>query len=531
MSYVEMHKDGTIVIGLMSFLRDDDTHNIRLRSIGDNVVPSGPCHPTSFSFNSRVFNTRASQMAAVEDFNAGNSKMATVEDLDAIEVDMLIEFPIGTRIDTILDIKSTQALYLGHVLTAQNITGLLIHMIFSQDVELLEIVLDMHTRLQIHSFVARTFALHLIKLPFTDTGITAAFVGEHVGEWNLGGPDGLPNMTDSQKFTLAYHVTICLVKAQILTMSILGFPLLRLHPGKIWRDGARFKVDLLACLLDHITSKLNSQVHGRKNTKESFDSLIPPVSGGVRAITDTLRTLDLERFVPEWENLPDYDDYEDDDVPDGDIEAFFMYEQLTQQDVRDVGILSLLGECETCQPFTVPTANCHSAPFALFHVQIHNQYVKWNKDIIVEPVQAADDLPLPTLVPQGPSKTKRSPSLTTRHPSLTTRRPSSTTTRAPAREPNGTAPAQRPLPTPRPSKGTAPRGSSSTQTPAVSHAQASHPTADTVSLPQTPPSFENARPAQPIPPVPNTESSWSYAYALDGGYDYMNTCNSVYYDG
>lgn len=383
----------------------------------------------------------------------------------------------------------------------------------------------MHTRLQIHPFVARTFAVHLMKMPFTDTGVTAAFVGEHVGEWNLGGPAGLANMTDSQKCTLAYHVTTCLIKAQILTMRILGFPLLRLHPGRIWRDGAQFKVDLLACLLDHITSKLNSQVHARKSAKEGFDSRIAPVPGGVRAITDTLRTLDLDRFVPEWENLPDYhDDYED-DVTDGGIEVFYsMYEQLTQQDVRDVDILSLLGECETYQPFTVPTANCHSAPFAPFHVQIHNQYVKWNKVIIVEPVQAADALPLPTLIPRHPSKNKR-------RPPSTTRRPSSTTTRIPAREPNETAPAQRQLPAPRPSKRTAPRGSSSIQTLAVSQARASRQRADTVSLPQTPPSLETEQPPRPASPVPDTESNRSYAYALNRGVDYMNTCNSVYYDG
>lgn len=434
------------------------------------------------------------------------------------------EFPIGMRIDSILDIKSTEALYLGHVLTTQNVAGLLIHRIFSEDAELLETVLDMHTRLQIHPFVARTFALHLMKMPFTDTGITGAFVGEHVGEWNLGSPDGLANMTDSQKCTLAYHVTTCLIKAQILTMSILGFPLLRLHPGRIWRDGARFKVDLLACLLDHITSKLISQVCVRKNAKEDFDSPIAPVPGGVRAITDTLRTLDLDRFVPQWENLPDYhNDYEN-DVPDGDIEVFYsMYEQLTQQDVRDVHILSLLGECETYQPFTVPTANCRSAPFAPFHVQIHNQYVKWNKVIIVEPVQAADALPLPTLIPQRSSKNKQ-------RSSLTTRRRSSTTTRIPAREPNETAPAQRQLPAPRPSKSRAPRRSISTPTPAVSQARASRQRADAVSLPRTPPSLETEQPPQPASPVPDTERNHSYVYALNCGVDYMNTRHSVYYD-
>ncbi|XP_039907901.1 uncharacterized protein LOC120746541 [Simochromis diagramma] len=435
------------------------------------------------------------------------------------------EFPLGMRIDTILDIKSTEALYLGHVLTAQNIAGLLIHRIFSEDAELLETVLDMHTRLQIHPFVARTFALHLMKMPFTDTGVTGAFVGEHVGEWNLGSPDGLANMTDSQKCTLAYHVTTCLIKAQILTMSILGFPLLRLHPGRIWRDGARFKVDLLACLLDHITSKLISQVHARKNAKEDFDSPIAPVPGGVRAITDTLSTLDLDRFVPQWENLPDYhNDYED-DVPDGDIEVFYsMYEQLTQQDVRHEDILSLLGECETYQPFTVPTANCQSAPFAPFHVQIHNQYVKWNKVIIVKPIQTADALPLPTLIPQRSSQNKQ-------HPSSTTRRRSSTTPRIPAREPNETAPAQRPLPAPRPSKSTAPRGSISIPTPAVSQARASRQRADAVSLPQTPRSLETEQPPQPASPVPDTENNQRYAHALNRDVDYMNTCNSVYYDG
>lgn len=103
--------------------------------------------------------------------------------------------------------------------------------------------------------------------------------------------------------------------------------------------------------------------------------------------------------------------------------------------------------------------------------------------------------------------------------------PFSDTQRTPGHEPNGTAP------TLRPPQGTVARRSSSTQTPAVSSARASYPKAAPVSLPQVLPSVRNNQPAQHATPVRNTESSHNYAYVLDGNYDNMNMCNSVYYDG
>lgn len=310
----------------------------------------------------------------------------------------------------------------------------------------------------------------------------------------------MANMNNTQKCTLACHVAVCLIKAQILIMSIPGFPLLRLHAARIWRDGARFRLDLLACLLDHITAKLSSQVHGRKNTKASFDSPIGPVPGGVHAITDTLRMLGLDQFAPEWDDLSDDDDT---------IEVFYsMYEQLTQQDVRGVDMLSLLGDYETYQPFTVSTANCRSAPFGPFHVQIHNQYVKWNKVTIVKPVQSADALPMPMLYQHvGPPKTKQpqkksqSKRLTVSIEQLQDKEPRpgpSDTQRTPARDPNGMAP------TLRPPEGTVARRSSSTQTSAVSRARASCSKAAPVSLPQVLPSVRNNQPAQHVTPVHNT---------------------------
>lgn len=314
------------------------------------------------------------------------------------------EFPLPNRPPGILEIVTSQALYLGHVLTVSNVEGLLLHRVFTEDLDVLDVVLDMHTSLQIHPFVPRTFAMELMMLPFTDTGITANFIGEHAGDWNLGSPDGLANMNDEQKCKLAYHVTLCLVKAQILTMTILGFPLLRLHPARIWRHGTGFRLDFLACLLDHITARLNSipaaLTTTRSINRERLDSDISPVAGGVRAITTALRLLGLDEVA---HVTLDADCQETIDV------FYNMYQELTGQDCsvlpHDSVLLTILGE-NSYEAFTVPTSDCRAEPFAPFYIQIHNQYVKWNKVVIVEPLRTEVTVP-PQLHPHvGPPKVK-----------------------------------------------------------------------------------------------------------------------------
>lgn len=443
------------------------------------------------------------------------------------------EFPLPNRPHGILEIVTSQALCLGHVVTASNVDGLLLHRVFTEDMGVLNTVLNMHTRLQIHPFVPRTFAMELMMMPFARTNVTANFVGEHAGDWNLGSPDGLANMNSGQKCKLAYHVALCLVKAQILTMSILGFPLLRLHPARIWRHGTGFRLDFLACLLDHITAKLNA-TYTVANTarsvirKEKLDSPISPVAGGARAIATALRELDLEEFTPIR--------FDGDDEREN-INVFYdMYLQLTQQEGRSLDLLSLLGRDHVYESFTVPTSDCLAEPFAPFYIQIHNQYVKWNKVVIVEPVQNEDILPTPQLYPHvGPPKIKKM-----RQPVYRDQRPQndapvpSTSADTLAGEANAVQsqlmppPARarpgrprkdnsaRPCPDARPRAQTAraPRGRGARSS-TTSWATASRATTSQATQPRAPVL------------VPETID---YNCILSDDYD-MNTCGSTYYDG
>lgn len=270
-------------------------------------------------------------------------------------------------------------------MTAQNISGLLSHRVYSEDTKIFYVILDMHTQLQIHPFVPRTFAMQLAKLPFFNKGAVATFVGECAGEWNLGSPNGLANMTESQRCTLGYHVAKCLIKAQILTMTILGFPLTSIHCARIWRHGDGFRLDFLACLIDQVTAKLEAETKTDKpksRIRQGGHGFVSPVASGVAAIRKVLRDLGVDEFTPNWDNIPRQD-----------VNAFHeMYRLLTGEAVLD--LFSLLGERETYLPLTLIGRETKSEPFAPFNIQIHNQYFKWNTAVIVEPLQSDDAVPI-----------------------------------------------------------------------------------------------------------------------------------------
>lgn len=453
------------------------------------------------------------------------------------------DFPVARRHQHILEISSKQALYLGHVVTVSNVAGLLVHRVCAQDLDVLDAVLTMHTSLQIHPFVARTFVMELMMLPFANTGVTANYVGEHVGEWNLGSPDGLAKMNDKQKCTLSYHVTLCLVKAQILTMTILGFPLMRLHPARIWRHGNEFRLDFLACLVDHITARLNAvpavAPKPRNANKERLDSDISPVAGGVRAIATALELLELDE-VAHITFKDEYDQY------DEDIGVFYdMYQELTGTICgamdSDLVLPTVLGVDEYL-PFTVPTSDCRAEPFAPFHIQIHHQYVKWNRLVIVEPLLPADTTTPPVLEPhEGSPKVKYVKSRPSQpQPSITE---ASTSNEAPAPEctaaqPQVMRPPTRTARVPKVkarasvSNGNTHRGRADLPREAIPREAAgspSEPARGGRRQPANAPRATTSRAARLLAPARSPEPTRT-TVILDADYD-MDTCGSTYYDG
>lgn len=454
------------------------------------------------------------------------------------------DFPVPNKPNGVLEIISFQTAYLGHVAMVSNVEGLVVHRVFTEDMALLDTVLNMHTSLQIHPFVPRTFAMEVMSMPFTGTNATANYVGEHVGDWNLGSQHGLANMNAAQKCKLAYHVTLCLVKAQILTMRILGFPLLRLQPARIWRHENGFRLDFLACLLDHITAKLNSNVRMLNAARsaivrENVDSPIAPVAGGVRAITTALAVLELEDVSPI--RFVDNNGQETIDV------FYDMYQQLTGRNPRSLeSLASILGEDQEYQSFTVPTSNCRTEPFAPFFIRIHNQYVKWNKAVIVEPVQTEENLPAPKVYPHiGPTITSRQCRRRSRRPELEDETQDGSSDQSiPAdtltRESHSMPPPAR---TARAPRGRARRGNAAAQSsPDTHHTLQSDST--TEPRPQNArgsrgrgrgarsraaPRATSSQSTQQLEHAPMAEPA-NYACILDDDYD-MNTCASTYYEG
>lgn len=123
------------------------------------------------------------------------------------------DFPTLTRADIPkmqLVIKSRQTFCLGTVTTIQNVKGLLLHKLFAN--KLLQAILALHTSLQVHPIVPRTFTLHLMKTPFPHKSVVGMFVCEAAGKWNLGCARRLNMTMETEKFTLAYHVLQCLLR-------------------------------------------------------------------------------------------------------------------------------------------------------------------------------------------------------------------------------------------------------------------------------------------------------------------------------
>lgn len=93
------------------------------------------------------------------------------------------KYPILNRKDahSMLTIRTVYPKYLGPVCTIADVAQLLAHTVSAMQVQFLPYILDMHTRLQVHPCVPRTFALHLVGIPSNADGI-GLFVGESAGE-------------------------------------------------------------------------------------------------------------------------------------------------------------------------------------------------------------------------------------------------------------------------------------------------------------------------------------------------------------
>ncbi|KAJ8009881.1 hypothetical protein DPEC_G00068780 [Dallia pectoralis] len=145
------------------------------------------CYPTQMVYDRRIPCSTLSCRRETQTYRTVDLSAPPEHGCKHVEL-ITSEFPNKTQADQpkLLMIKSSDTLYLGPVCTIENITGLLVHKVFTNNVNLLEDILDMHTSLQVHPFIPRTFALHLTKLPFLCMPAVGMYVGEAAGIWNTG---------------------------------------------------------------------------------------------------------------------------------------------------------------------------------------------------------------------------------------------------------------------------------------------------------------------------------------------------------
>lgn len=198
---------------------------------------------------------------------------------------------IRSEVQGLLSLKSVHTRFFGAVCTIRNLDGVFLQKMASVDTGgLFGTILDMHTSLQVHPFVPRTFALHITKTPL-HTDSVGVFVGERLGEWHLGQEWG-PALTNDGP-TLAYEIIQCLLKAQIVFHKVLGFTMSLIQPPRIWKwDKGGFRIDFTGCLADTMLHLVS-----REPPKETYSYLGDATNLG--AILNTMIQLNLLEYLPE----------------------------------------------------------------------------------------------------------------------------------------------------------------------------------------------------------------------------------------
>ncbi|TKS65997.1 hypothetical protein D9C73_000053 [Collichthys lucidus] len=309
------------------------------------------------------------------------------------------EFPTLTRSavpKTQLVISSKQTFYLGAVMTIENVKGLLLHKIFGNNIQVLQDILALHTSLQVHPFVPRTFALHLMKTPFLHKSVVGIFVGEAAGEWNLGCARGMDVMTETAKFTLAYHVLQCLLRVQILCLKVLGFTLKCIQPARIWRWRAGFRADFISCLADtvymrHSADPVWGGAAGLATIQVTMQQLglfqcLPDQVQDFMSSSATLFQTNVRRRDSVLERPHARTHVSLDHGDAGDLYTVYNMCAFTEQPISEQSGLDVILGTGCYEDISLQTMGLVVEPYGPFYIQIHHQHFKWNKAIIVEPV-------------------------------------------------------------------------------------------------------------------------------------------------
>ena len=289
----------------------------------------------------------------------------------------------------LIRIPVRKTLGLGCVTRSEETQGLMARMSYSFCPADFERILDMHTRLQRHAFVPRVYAMHMCVSPLGNEKCSAVFVGESPGTWNLGHAGGLLYSKREECQVAAYHVTLCLIRIQILVFSLFGFTLRIIQPARLYRHGAGFRPDMVSCLID----SMHPNVHpDQKEDKASLWMREQRAKEGICSIRETLVKLGMLAYLPQEaktlilnvDNWVRYGDNLDGSLCD-DMALLTRFYRICFGDPGELDSFGFLGQQRDYRSRTIRSARGTVEPYGPFALEVMHKPYAWNQAVVLEP--------------------------------------------------------------------------------------------------------------------------------------------------
>ena len=289
----------------------------------------------------------------------------------------------------LIRIPVRKSLVLGCVSRAEETQGLMVRMSYSFWPTDFEQILDMHTKMQRHAFVPRVYAMHMCVSPMGNEKCSAVFVGESPGSWNLGNSGGLLYSKREECQVMAYHVTLCLIRIQILMFMLFNFTLRIIQPARLHRHGLGFRPDMISCLIDSMHPKIHSD---QREDNVNLWMREQRAKEGTCSIRETLVKLGMLAYLPQEAkdlilNVENWVRYGVN--PQGGLrDEMSLLTHFYQICFGEPGLLdsfNFLGQQRDYKSHTINSTTGPVEPYGTFAFEILHKTCAWNQVVIVEP--------------------------------------------------------------------------------------------------------------------------------------------------
>ena len=288
----------------------------------------------------------------------------------------------------LIRIPVRKTLVLGCVSRAEETQGLMARMSYSFFPTDFERILDMHTKMQKHAFVPRVYAMHMCVSPLGNEKCSAVFLGESPGSWNLGNAGGLLYSKREECQVTAYHVTLCLIRIQILMYMLFGFTLRIIQPARLYRHGLGFRPDMISCLIDSMHPKIHSD---QREDSVNLWMREQRAKEGICAIRETLVKLGMRAYLPQEAktlilNIENWVRYGDNlQGLHDDMSLLIHFYRLCFGEPGQLESFSFLGQQRDYKSHTINSTTGPVEPYGPFAFEIMHKPYAWNQVVIVEP--------------------------------------------------------------------------------------------------------------------------------------------------